>query len=188
MTDAEILEGLLRQEPAALEAMLDAYATPVYGLVYRILAGTGAETDVEECVSDAFHTAWQQAGRYDSERAPLRTWLLNLAKYQALERRRGLLRRAERAEDSESPIPPPTPEDMMSGKEQRQAVQAALQQLPRLERELIYRRYFLEQRVEEAADALNLTRQAADNRLWRARKALRELLVVPGREEVSHGE
>jgi RNA polymerase sigma-70 factor (ECF subfamily) len=77
---------------------------------------------------------------------------------------------------------------MMSGKEQRQAVQAALQQLPRLERELIYRRYFLEQRVEEAADALNLTRQAADNRLWRARKALRELLVVPGREEVSHGE
>lgn len=179
MSDEELVISLRAGDPAALGALIERYATPVYRLVHRILAGAGTEQDVEECASDVFHAAWRKIGQYDAARAPLVTWLLILAKYQALERRRAggspamaPVREAEVTLVSAVP----TPEEQLATAERRQEVQAALAQLPPLDRELVYRRYFLEERVDRLAEALGLTRQAADNRLWRARAALRAIL------------
>jgi len=186
MTEDELLTRLRCRDPNGLSALVDAHATPVYGLVHRILAGAGTEPDVEECVSDAFYAAWSRIDQYDPTRAPLRTWLLILAKYQALERRRALLKRAGKpvpADEEQLPDPLGDPEQALALFEERREVQAALDRLAPVDKDLVYRRYFLGQRVEEAAEALGLTRQAADNRLWRARKALREWLTIDSTEE-----
>ncbi|HLN61261.1 MAG TPA: sigma-70 family RNA polymerase sigma factor [Symbiobacteriaceae bacterium] len=177
MTDEELLHGLRSRNPAALEALADAYTLPVYALVHRVLAGAGTAQDVEECTGDVLYLAWERAGRFDPGRAPLRTWLLMLAKYQALEVRRRLLRETGRTALPEAGYDPlDQPEAALAAREEREAVQQALDQLPPVEKELVYRRYFLNERVDAAAEALGLTRQAADNRLWRARKTLKGLL------------
>lgn len=179
MSDEELIERLLAGDTAALAALVEQYSSPVYRLVHRILTGAGTEQDVEECVSDVFHAAWRKIGQYDAAKAPLATWLLILAKYQALERRRELAG----AGAAVLPVGDNTlvsdacaPEQELARAERRQEIQAALEQLPPLDRELVYRRYFLEERVDRLAEALALTRQAADNRLWRARKTLRAIL------------
>lgn len=191
MTDDELLHGLRSRNPAALEALADAYAAPVYALVHRVLAGAGTAQDVEECTGDVLYLAWERAAGFDPGRARLRTWLLMLAKYQALELRRRLMRQADTvpvAPEAAAPDPQDQPETALATREEREAVQQALDQLPPVEKELVYRRYFLGERVDAAAEALGLTRQAADNRLWRARKTLKGLLSWWQKGEVAGDE
>lgn len=182
--DDDLLAGLRRRDPAALTALMDAYLTPVHALCSRILAGAGSPQDVEECASDAFHAAWRQAQRFDPARAPLRTWLLMLAKYAALERRRQLIRQAKVEAPAlirdTIPAATPHPGDALAEAEERGRLQAALRLLPTLDRDLIYRRHFLGEPTTVLAAAYGLSRQAVDNRLWRARRQLRALLAADG--------
>jgi RNA polymerase sigma-70 factor, ECF subfamily len=182
LTDEEIVTGLRRREPAALNALIDQYAALLYALVDRVLAGAGGPPDVEECVSDTMHAAWERIGQFDRERAPLKTWLLILAKYKALDRRRALLRDATPVVVAVDAVAAPasSPEAELVGREERAEVQAALGALAPVDRTLVYGRYFLGERVDALAEALGLTRQAADNRLWRARRQLAEYLSGKG--------
>lgn len=184
MSDDELVAGLLARRPAALAALIDAYGAPVFTLCSRILAGVGTAQDIEECTSDAFHGAWQQIARFDPARAPLRTWILMLAKYQALERRRRLQPPLATVAQPEAGLP--GPETELLAAEERQQVGAALAALSPLDRQLVYRRYYLDERVDTIARDLGLTRPAADNRLWRARATLRRLLGV-SEEVADHG-
>jgi RNA polymerase sigma-70 factor, ECF subfamily len=176
--DDEIHAGLLHREHTALSALMDKYVNPVYGLCARILAGIGSPQDIEECVSDAFYAAWQHAADYRPDRAPLRTWLLMQAKYTALQRRRQLTRQHEvpGSVNEEAIATEPLPDEALATAEERQRLHAAMNQLPSMDPELVYRRYFLEEKVSDLAETFGLTRQAADNRLWRARQSLRALL------------
>ncbi len=178
--DKDLHAGLLRRNPAALSALMDKYMDPVYALSARILHGIGSTQDIEECVSDAFYAAWQNISDYRPDRAPLRTWLLMQAKYVALGRRRELAHRHESpglaAEEQPDEDESGLPDEALASAEERRRLQSALDQLPPLERELVYRRYFLDEKVADLAAFYGLTRQAADNRLWRARQALRSAL------------
>jgi RNA polymerase sigma-70 factor (ECF subfamily) len=77
------------------------------------------------------------------------------------------------------------PERLILAAEERDQLMRALATLPPIDKELVYRRYFLYESVEQIAADLGLSRQAADNRLWRTRKALRIALTEGGLREVS---
>ncbi|HET7093921.1 MAG TPA: sigma factor, partial [Thermomicrobiales bacterium] len=49
--DAELLQAVVRRDPAALMALYDRYGRLAFGLAYRILGDAGA---AEEAVQDAF--------------------------------------------------------------------------------------------------------------------------------------
>ena len=180
LQDKDLHAGLLRRNHTALSALMDRYMDPVYALSARILLGIGTTQDVEECVSDAFFAAWRNIADYHPDRAPLRTWLLMQAKYVALGRRRELAHHHESPGLVEDGLPDEDveglPDQALASAEERRRLQSALDQLPPLERELVYRRYFLDEKVADLAAFYGLTRQAADNRLWRARQALRSAL------------
>lgn len=180
MSDDELILGLRHRDPAALTALMDAYLTPVYALCTRILAGAGTSQDAEECASDAFHLAWRQVERYDPARAPLRTWLLMLTKYVALDRRRRLQKSTIHlllGAESRANAAQCLDKDLADA-ETRERLQAALGSLTPLDRELIYRHHFLGETTKALADALTLTPQAVDNRLWRARRQLKAFLCA----------
>lgn len=179
MDERQLADELRSHAPTALEALMDRYARDVYAVVARILsAGTPAEA-IEEASSQAFVAAWQDAERYDPGRAPLRTWVLMHAKYAALEQRR-LAQRWARPLRAQRGLPPPDPFEALAAREERSEVQAALAKLPALDREIVYRRYFLEEDIDRLADDLGLSRGAVDSRLWRARNALRAMLTDQG--------
>lgn len=175
MLEDEIYTGLLNGKTAALEKLIKLYAPDVYKLVNRILSNLGGPADVEECCGDVFVAAWEKRCQYDPARAGLRTWVLILARYKALDYRRKLARSSETIpfQDTASPG---TPEDSLLAGEERAAVMQTLSALPRAEREILYRRYYLEESVESIAAGLGISRGAADNRLWRARSALKKAL------------
>jgi RNA polymerase sigma-70 factor (ECF subfamily) len=119
--------------------------------------------------------AWEKRHAYDPARAGLRTWVLILARYKALDYRRKLARRDRVLSVPEIP-PSKTLEDTLLTGEERQLVMQAMSTLSPTEREILYRRYYLEESIESIAAGLGITRGAADSRLWRARSALKKAL------------
>lgn len=184
MDEDEILSGILKRDPSALDAAMNAYMAPAYSLCAAILAGVGTSEDIEECTSDTFYVVWISVEKYDRQRAAFRTWVLMIAKYTALERRRSL---TDKAHQSKIPLNAEIivskADESFSTIEGRERLQAALKTLPEVERELIYKRYFLDVRVADLAREYGLSRQAVDNRLWRARKSLKFALSAGAERE-----
>lgn len=184
MNDRDIYQKLLDGDQEALKKLVDLYNAPVFKLVSYILEGVGSEEDVEECCSDVFFICWNEIDRYQPDRASLRTFLLMLAKYASLDRRRKLTQKQpqiysleeRKLKGSEAIGATNLPEEFLEQKEQRQKILRALETLSPLDKELVYRRYFLYEKIEDLAEKKELSRQAVDNRLWRARKTLRAYL------------
>lgn len=202
-SDATLCQGLRERNARALEALIARFSREVAYFVKTVLDGVGTAQDVEECVNDLFVTVWQDIESFNPDRAGLRTWLTMRAKYVALDRRRQIQRRqgggAQHAsartttlEDAEvdrlmttmHANPADSLEGLFEAREQREQLRAALEQLPELDRLLVYLRYFRLASTEEIEAKTGLTRRAIDTRLWRARRALREVLEVL--EERSH--
>ncbi len=76
-------------------------------------------------------------------------------------------------------------DESLSTIEERERLQTALKTLTAVERELIYKRYFLDESAADLAMEYGLTRQAIDNRLWRARKSLKLALIAGEEKEVA---
>ncbi|MBE0467376.1 MAG: sigma-70 family RNA polymerase sigma factor [Candidatus Desulforudis sp.] len=181
--DAELVQGFRRRNSRSLEKAIAAYGKVVYALCARILTGLGKPEDVEECVSDTFLAVWARIGEFRPERGPFRTWILMLGKYKALDARRRLIRNREEAGAVDPGVPDPRAESALTDVENRQLLSDTLQSLEVLDRELVYRRYYLYESVERLAADYRLTPRAVHNRLWRARKVLREKLSRAGAEE-----
>jgi len=182
VTEEEIYQRILQGEQKGLDALIDTHSEAVYRLVYQILKNMGNQQDIEECCSDVFLACWNNIHQYQPERASLKTFILMKAKYVALDRKRKLsrkkpfrsldnLREKELADDSNA-----LPDNKLVEKEERQKVLQALQELSPLDKKLVYRRYFLHEKISDLAAENNMSRQAVDNRLWRARKFLRSYL------------
>ncbi len=195
ITADNVIKQLQRKNPAALEYLMDTYGSGVYGLVYRVLTGIGSKEDIEECVSDVYVAAWENAWQYDAQKGSLKTWLLILAKYKALDYRRRLSR--DKAVICQSVHEPGTEaveapgnigatgsiveEKVISGEEQRQ-IATAINSLEDMDRQIFAKRYFLYENIEDIAQYFGLTRKAVDTRLWRIRNALKPLLQQEGKE------
>jgi RNA polymerase sigma factor (sigma-70 family) len=197
--DQVLRRGLLARDAQALEALISRYAREVAYFIRVVLDGVGTVQDAEECVNDLFVAVWEDAESFDPARGTLRTWLMMRAKYLALDRRRVLHRR-------QVAIPPAlsvgalddgsvgaagvasaqSVDGMIEQRERQLEVRSALEELPELDRQLVYLRYFRLATTEEIAARTGLTHRAIDTRLWRARRVLRDALESV--EERRHGQ
>lgn len=182
--DRLLIQGIRQRKGRELELVIEKYGQTVYALSSRILSNLGQEDDVEECVSDAFLAVWERIGEYDPARGSFRTWILILAKYQALDCRRCLMNSREHVDAVSPGLPDLRSEDEFCGVEIRQELLAALRALNDLDRELVYRRYYLFEGISQLAGDYGMTERAVYNRLWRARKVMREQLTPTRKEEV----
>jgi RNA polymerase sigma factor (sigma-70 family) len=196
--DDTLGKGLVARDALALEALILRYSREVAYFVRTILEGVGTAQDAEECVNDLFIAVWDDIDSFDPSRGTLRTWLTMRAKYLALDRRRQLQRRQALAVPLDRPMDPQSGTEMLPGSqpsrqhvaegetldgllmrhEQQEQLRQALDQLPEIDRLLVYMRYFRLASTEEIAVRTGLTRRAIDTRLWRARKSLRDTLEM----------
>ncbi|MBC8080224.1 MAG: sigma-70 family RNA polymerase sigma factor [Gorillibacterium sp.] len=146
------------------------YGNSVYGLVNRIIAGAGRTEDIEECVSDVFLAAWRRIDHYDMEKGSLKTWILLLTKYMALDARRKLLRRQGEEELKDRSTIGESLEEIVISKEASMEMIARVNALTEPDRTIFYKRYFYYESVEQISIGLGMTIKAVENRLYRARK------------------
>jgi RNA polymerase sigma-70 factor (ECF subfamily) len=84
--DEKTLVARLRsKDKSALEYLYNHYSGALYGVISRVIK---KEEVAEEVLQDVFLKIWDKIYNYDPERGKLFTWMLNIARNQAIDKTR----------------------------------------------------------------------------------------------------
>lgn len=82
----DVLIDLLRSgEKSGLTYLYDHYSGALYGVILRIVQ---SEDIADEVLQDVFLKIWNRIASYDSSKGKLFTWMINIARNQAIDRMR----------------------------------------------------------------------------------------------------
>ncbi len=74
-----------KKDQSALDYLYDHYSGAIYGVVFRILR---KEETAEEILQDIFLKVWDKIESYDPSKGKLFTWMINIARNQAIDKTR----------------------------------------------------------------------------------------------------
>jgi RNA polymerase sigma-70 factor (ECF subfamily) len=166
----ELMARIGRADGAAYRVMSDRYLARVAGFAQRLL---GNRSEAEDVAQDVFLKLWTEAGRWTARAKPS-TWLYRVAHNLSIDRLR------KRRQDDPSALDRHSagdrPSTLLSRKETAQQVAAALATLPDRQRVAITLVHYEGLGNAEAAEVLEVSVEALESLLSRARRNLREQL------------
>ena len=171
MKEAEIIAGLKDGDNQAMEALMQQYGPFLRYILTPMLPNTGER---EECFSEVITRIWQKQAQYDPTKGSRKAWMAAIARNAALNWNRN--RKQTESLSEEIPTDTMIPEDILLRKERQKALEQALLQVSRQERQLFYRKYYYLQSTAQIARELGMTERAVEGKLYRLKKKLRELL------------
>jgi RNA polymerase sigma-70 factor (ECF subfamily) len=170
--DSDLLALVGRGDEAAFRTMIARKLPRIHALSSRLLGDSGEADDVAQ---DAFLRSWRQARDWRPGQAMFDTWLhrvvLNLC-YDRLRKRREVLV----AEPPEQVDPAPSADRRLESAETAQRVRTALGQLPDRQRDAIVLQTYQGLSNIETARVLDISVEALESLLSRARRTLRSRL------------
>jgi RNA polymerase sigma factor (sigma-70 family) len=178
MDDQELLaEYVERRSPEAFGALVERYVHLVYSAAAR---QAGDQHLAEDVTQGVFLVLAQKAGRLRRETV-LGAWLLKVTRYAALDAMKMAARRRTH-EERAAYMRPETDmtDDAARWAEIRGVLDEALVNLPEKDRRAIVLRFFEQRSVEDVAERMGVTREAAKQRLFRAIEKLRGRLGGKG--------
>jgi RNA polymerase sigma-70 factor (ECF subfamily) len=178
--DLAWMERVKQGDTEAFQQLIEAHQYRVIGTVAKML---GDEMDAEDLAQQVFIRVWRSAPRYQPT-AKFTTWLFKITRnlvFNELRRRRRHATESLDAEEEHLPIQAAdqasrAPDSAMIDAEMQIAIQAAIDQLPEMQRMAIVLRRYDEFTYEQIAEILNLSVPAVKSVLFRARTELREKL------------
>lgn len=172
----ELIQKLLNGEQDAFSYMIDTYSKLLWVVVGGILGGIGTVQDIEECISDVFVQVWKNPKAFNQQKGSIKTFLAVIAKSKALDTYRKLSKvkiveidEAIQASDDDLL-------DYIVDKEMCQALYLAIESLTELDKEIVIRRYFFEEKPTRIAESIALPVKEVENRLYQSKRRLRKIL------------
>ena len=165
----------------AFTSLVRAYQDKVYSLAYYM---TKNHHDAEDVAQEVFLKIWRALPSYRGENEP-DAWIMKIAKnacYDFLKSRRQVepLEREIDGEVVERPLADPDPDsnppEAAVLSEKRDEVAKALLRLPPEQREILTLRYVDGLSYEQLARVMSLGMGTVKSKLWRAKKALKNIL------------
>ena len=182
-TDLELVARVRAGETEAFNELVNRHARKVFRLARHI---TKNDADTEDVLQDAFLKAYSRLDQFEGN-AQFYTWLVRIAVNESLMRLRKrksskTVSLDEELETDDSPIKREVasdgedPEESLSRRETRQALEAAIDSLAEGYRTVFVLRDVEGLSTEETAEMLGLSISAVKSRLLRARLQLRDKL------------
>jgi RNA polymerase sigma-70 factor, ECF subfamily len=184
LADGELVLTAVSGRESAFEELVRRYQRPIASYVYRMVGDYDAALDLTQ---EVFIKVYNSLARYRSE-FKFSTWIYKIAHNTAIDHlRRHTVRdqiitsggdgtRSEIAIESHRL----TPEQESEREERRSEIESVVQSLPAAYRELIVLRHSHDLSYDEIAEVTGLPLGTVKNRLFRAREAMRDLLVPRG--------
>jgi len=175
--DAELLRAATQRDASAFRELVSRYYQPVFRLTWRL---TGGHADSDDIAQEAFLKLWQNPGQV-REAGALKGWLMRVAANAVIDRAR---RRTHVDIDTAPEIADPQP---MAGAGLDRAAAAReidrrVAELPERQRLALTLVHFEGMTNIEAASVLDVSIEAVESLLARARRALRESLKEEWRQ------
>ncbi len=176
-SDAALLEASARKVEPAFVELIKRYQRDVYRVVWRVSKG---HADCEDIAQETFLRLWANPAQVRESKA-LKGWLLRVATNMVMDRFRRKptenIDAAEQVADSA-----PDPEDRTEMGQVSRNVDAAIAQLPERQRLALSLVHFEQMGNIAAAEVMELSVDAVESLLARARRRLKEILGPNGRE------
>ncbi len=175
LSDEALVALVARGDEDALAELYDRVGRIAYGLALRVLRD---ERHAEDAVQEAFLQVWRSAATFRAERAKASTWILTLVHRRAVD----LVRREERrqadplTDESAAAAAPEETDEAAWLRFERERVQAALKQLPDVQREALELAYYGGFSQSELAERLGVPLGTIKSRMFAGLARLRELL------------
>ena len=175
LSDEALVALVARGDEDALAELYDRVSRVAYGLALRVLRD---ERHAEDAVQEAFLQVWRSAATFRAERAKASTWILTLVHRRAVD----LVRREERRQadplidDSAAGEVTEQTEEAAWLRFERERVQAALKELPDVQREALELAYYGGFSQSELAERLGVPLGTIKSRMFAGLARLRELL------------
>ena len=157
-------------------------AMPMFDSLYNLARWLAQnQNDAEDLVQETYLKAWRSFASFQPD-TNFRAWIFQILRNTFLGSRSKLERRMTTAVESEDDLPSTsaTPESLLIGRSDMDAVQRAIEQLPVIYREIILLCDVEEASYREIAEILSIPMGTVMSRLARARKLVRESLRSPG--------
>ena len=176
MNDEKAISAIRHRDEAVINEIIQQYSKLLWSISGAVLSSMGSTQDVEECVADTFIYLWEHPDKYNPERGKLKTWLSIIARTQAFNRCREIIKKDTVPLDDTDFIDHLDVVDDILKEETRSALIAAINTLGDPDREILIRRYYYEQKPKEIALALDMSKKQVGNRLYQTKLKLREAL------------
>ena len=184
VADYELVESAVAGREASFEELVRRYQRPIAAYVYRMVGDYDSALDLTQ---EVFIKVYNSLARYRSE-FKFSTWIYKIAHNAAIDH---LRRHAVREQALTCSVDGErrevviesrrlTPEQESERKERRSEIESVVQLLQASYRELIVLRHSHDLSYDEIAEVTGLPLGTVKNRLFRAREAMRDLLVQRG--------
>jgi RNA polymerase sigma-70 factor (ECF subfamily) len=172
-SDAQLMARVAQKDEAAYRDLMSRHLDKIYRSAVVMLQD---QTLAEDITQDAFLKLWRQASSWKAH-AQVSTWLYRVAHNLCIDK----LRQSNRFSDEEVPEmadPSPSPIDQKIARDQNNTVQAAIAVLPTRQRMALLMVHFEETSNIEAARRMEISVEALESLLARARRKLKDLLLA----------
>jgi RNA polymerase sigma-70 factor (ECF subfamily) len=186
VADSELVARSMAGREECFEELVRRYQRPIAAYVYRMVGDYDSALDLTQ---EVFIRVYSSLARYRSE-FKFSTWIYRIAHNAAIDhlrrcdnsRTEDLCLESEGGEVYEKPLMSGalTPEQESEREERRAEIEDVVGQLPSAYRELIVLRHAHDMSYDEIAEVTSLPLGTVKNRIFRAREAMRALLVERG--------
>jgi len=171
-SDDELIKRIQDRDPSAFQQVVDQNFQVIAAYLTRML---GSHHEAEDLAQEVFIRLWTKADQWQSGRGKLSTWLHRIAHNLCMDhfRKQQPNMGDEALEDTaggEEPV------DMVSHEEMRQALGGLITALPERQRSALIMCHYQGMSNREAADILEVSVDALESLLSRARRTLRQQL------------
>ena len=184
--DTELVTRAIAGREEGFAELVRRYQRPIAAYVYRMVGDYDAALDLTQ---EVFIKVYGSLTRYRPE-FKFSTWIYRIAHNAAIDhlrrsdgsRTEDLQAEGEGGRTFERPLASaaPTPEQESERSERRAEIESVVRELPPAYRELIVLRHSLDLSYDEIAEVTGLPLGTVKNRIFRAREAMRSLLVGRG--------
>lgn len=180
--DEKLLRLLKRNSRAGMNQLIESYGALAACIVRSRISSVCNEYDVEECVAEVFAELYEQRGRIDLSRGSLKGYISLIARRRAIDKFNAAVKNINRTAELDESCndivydEDSTPEGAAMQREMRRVLLQEVERLGIPDSEILFRRYFLEQPLNEIAEALGMNRPAVSKRIERALAKLRIIM------------
>lgn len=159
-----------------MEYLYDQYSGALLGVIARIIKN---DESAEEILQDVFLKIWGRIESYDASKGKLFTWMLNIARNQAIDKTRSKeFGKDKKTGDIENYVNTIDREGYSEQKVESIGLQEVLKSLPEDQRFIIDQHYLKGYTQAEISEEFNLPLGTVKTRMRLAMKELRNILEI----------
>jgi RNA polymerase sigma-70 factor, ECF subfamily len=175
--DADLLSAVAKRNQLAFKAIMSRYYQPVYRVAWRLSAG---HVDAQDVAQEAFLKLWNNPAQI-REAGALKSWLMRVAANLVMDRyRQKPMQELETAETIVDQSP--SAGDTIDHKRISSTIDTAIAGLPDRQKQALIYVHFEHMTNISAAAAMDVSVDALESLLARARRSLKEKFAQNGRQ------